>query len=41
MGPPSGISPEESVKGMRHIAERFRLEDSGAFLRYDGVKMPW
>jgi NAD(P)-dependent dehydrogenase (short-subunit alcohol dehydrogenase family) len=41
MGPPSGISPEESVRGMRRIAERFRLEDSGTFLRYDGVKMPW
>jgi NAD(P)-dependent dehydrogenase (short-subunit alcohol dehydrogenase family) len=41
MGPSSGISPEESVRGMRHIAERFRLEDSGTFLRYDGVKMPW
>ena len=41
MGPSSGISPEESVGGMRHIAERFRLEDSGAFLRYDGVKLPW
>jgi NAD(P)-dependent dehydrogenase (short-subunit alcohol dehydrogenase family) len=41
MGPSSGISPEESVRGMRHIAERFRLEDSGTFLRYDGVKLPW
>jgi len=41
MGPPSGISPEESVRGMRRIAERFRLDDSGTFLRYDGVKMPW
>ena len=41
MGPFSGISPEESVRGMRHIAERFQLEESGAFLRYDGLKMPW
>ena len=41
MGPPNGIAPEESVRGMRQIAERFRLEDSGTFLRYDGVKMPW
>lgn len=41
MGPSSGISPAESVRGMRHIAERFRLEESGTFLRYDGVKMPW
>ena len=38
MGPPNGISPEESVRGMRQIVERFRPEDSGAFLRYDGVK---
>ena len=41
MGPSNGISPETSVHGMRRIAERFRLEDSGSFLRYDGVKMPW
>jgi hypothetical protein len=41
MGPSSGMSPVESVRGMRHIAERFRLEDSGTFLRYDGVKLPW
>lgn len=41
MGPPFGIPPEESVRGMMRIAERFRLEESGAFLRYDGEKMPW
>ncbi len=41
MGPPNGISPEESVRGMRQLVERFRLEDSGTFLRYDGAKMPW
>jgi hypothetical protein len=41
MGPPNGISPEESVRGMRQLVERFRLEDSVTFLRYDGVKMPW
>ncbi len=41
MGPPDGISPEESVRGMRQIVEHFRLEDTGTFLRYDRVKMPW
>lgn len=41
MGPPNGISPEESVRGMRAVIGRFTLADSGRFLRYDGTEMPW
>ena len=41
MGPRGGISPETSVKGMRHIIDRFTLADSGRFIRYDGVELPW
>lgn len=41
MGPRGGISPEESVRGMRRIAERFTLEETGRFVKYDGTPMPW
>jgi NAD(P)-dependent dehydrogenase (short-subunit alcohol dehydrogenase family) len=41
MGPPHGISPEESVRGMRAVIERFTLDDTGRFVRYDGTEMPW
>jgi NAD(P)-dependent dehydrogenase (short-subunit alcohol dehydrogenase family) len=42
MGPRHGISPEESVLGMRRIVEGFDLErDTGTFLKYDGTPMPW
>ena len=41
MGPPNGISPEESVRGMRAVIGRFTLADSGRFLRYDGTEIPW
>ncbi len=41
MGPRDGITPATSVRGMRKIIERFTLEDSGRFLRYDGAELPW
>jgi NAD(P)-dependent dehydrogenase (short-subunit alcohol dehydrogenase family) len=41
MGPADGISPEQSVRGMRGIIERFDPVDSGCFIRYDGTLMPW
>lgn len=42
MGPRHGITPEESVRGMRRILEEFDLErDTGTFLKYDGTPMPW
>jgi len=42
MGPPFGITVEESVRGMRRIVEEFRLEqDSGRFVKYDLTPMPW
>jgi NAD(P)-dependent dehydrogenase (short-subunit alcohol dehydrogenase family) len=41
MGPPGGISPEESVRGMRRIIDGFTLAESGRFMRYDGVELPW
>ncbi len=42
MGPPFGISPQESVSGMRRIVNEFRLEqDTGRFVKYDLTPMPW
>jgi NAD(P)-dependent dehydrogenase (short-subunit alcohol dehydrogenase family) len=41
MGPPHGISPEESVQAMRTRIEEFTLEHSGRFVRHDGMAMPW
>lgn len=41
MGPRGGISPEESVRGMRGILERFTPEETGRFVKFDGTPMPW
>lgn len=36
-----GISPEESVKGLRRIIDSFSIKESGKFIKYDGTPMPW
>ena len=42
MGPPHGISAQESVHGMRRIVQDFQLErDTGRFVKYDLAPMPW
>lgn len=41
MGPRTGITPEESVRGMRQIIDRFTLSSSGRFFQYDGIELPW
>lgn len=42
MGPRGGITPEQSVRGMRSVIDRFDLDkDTGRFLQYDGATMPW
>ncbi len=41
MGPRAGITPEESVRGMRQVIDRFTLADSGRFFQYDGTELPW
>lgn len=40
-GPDAPYAADESVRGMRRLAERFRLADSGCFFRYDGSEIPW
>jgi NAD(P)-dependent dehydrogenase (short-subunit alcohol dehydrogenase family) len=40
-GEGTSLMPPESVRGMRSMVEKFTLEESGRFFRYDGVEMPW
>ena len=40
-GEGTSLMPPESVRGMRSLVEKFTLEGSGRFFRYDGVEMPW
>lgn len=40
-GASAPIAPEESVRGMLSLVERFELNLSGRFLRYDGTALPW
>ncbi|MDA1108073.1 MAG: SDR family oxidoreductase [Proteobacteria bacterium] len=35
------ITAETSVRGMRKVMEDFTLKDSGRFIAYDGVELPW
>ena len=41
MGPSDGITPEQSVHGLRRVIDAFTPEQTGHFLRYDGEPMPW
>ncbi len=40
-GEDTDLYPPESVKGMRNLIQNFSLENSGRFIRYDGMEMPW
>jgi len=40
-GPDALINAEQSVAGMRTSIERFSLDQSGSFIKYDGTPMPW
>jgi NAD(P)-dependent dehydrogenase (short-subunit alcohol dehydrogenase family) len=35
------INPEESVRGMLSLVDRFEERMSGEFFRYDGTRLPW
>lgn len=42
MGGPHGlIDVEQSISGMRQQIERFNIKDSGNFIKYDGITLPW
>lgn len=40
-GDQAPLSPAESVQGMRMLVERFSMQESGRFYRYDGTELPW
>ena len=40
-GPNALINADESVSGMRQVIDKFSLDQSGCFIKYDGTIMPW
>jgi len=40
-GSSAPISPEESVRGMLSLVDRYEQSLSGGFFRFDGARMPW
>ncbi len=40
-GPGAPLTPEESVAGMLRVLDALGPEDSGAFLAWDGRRLPW
>ena len=40
-GPDSPLTPEQSVRGMRALADNFRPEMNARFFRHDGSEIPW
>jgi NAD(P)-dependent dehydrogenase (short-subunit alcohol dehydrogenase family) len=40
-GPGTDLLPKDSVRGMRKLIERFEMEYTGCFYKYDGTRMPW
>jgi NAD(P)-dependent dehydrogenase (short-subunit alcohol dehydrogenase family) len=40
-GSSAPISPEESVRGMLALVDRYEPSLSGGFFRFDGARMPW
>ena len=35
------LTPKHSVQAMRKVIERFSIEKTGEFIRYDGTLLPW
>ncbi|HEX4046026.1 MAG TPA: SDR family oxidoreductase [Gammaproteobacteria bacterium] len=35
------ISPEQSVAGIRQVLEKITLQDTGAFIKYNGDRLAW
>ena len=40
-GPSALISVEKSVSGMRQVLAKITIADSGKFIAYDGMEIPW
>lgn len=42
MGGPHGlINVGESISGMRQVIENFNMSQTGSFIKYNGMSMPW
>ncbi|NBC14388.1 MAG: SDR family NAD(P)-dependent oxidoreductase [Gammaproteobacteria bacterium] len=41
MGPREGLTPVDSVRGLRRQVAAFDLAHTGRFVRFDGTEMPW
>ena len=41
MGPREGLTPADSVRGLRRQVAAFDLAQTGRFVRFDGTEMPW
>lgn len=42
MGGPHGlIEVDESISGMRRVIEKFNMSQTGSFIKYNGMAMPW
>ena len=40
-GSSAPLSPQESVRGMLSLVDRFESGMSGGFFRFDGTRLPW
>ena len=40
-GSNAALTPKQSVQGMYEMIQRFSIEKSGEFIRYDGRQLPW
>lgn len=40
-GPNALINPDSSISGMRKVIAEFSLAQTGSFIKYDGVSLPW
>lgn len=40
-GPGAPVTPKASAEGLRRVIAALQPSDSGAFLNYDGAKLPW
>ncbi len=40
-GPGAPVTPKASAEGLRRVIAALKPSESGAFLNYDGAKLPW
>jgi NAD(P)-dependent dehydrogenase (short-subunit alcohol dehydrogenase family) len=40
-GPQAPVSPADSARGLKHVIENLRIENTGQFVDYQGRELPW